>query len=834
MSTTPRDTSSELPSLPSSLKVAADNDLSSPANENISKRSRVKRNKKTGANKDFLSRWSQSNLVAALALTTIGICAFISTWFLMSSAVESTDRNVLISLVVANIVIAVGFALMVVWRFWSVWGNRRNQLAGSRLHMQLARWFALVAIVPAIIAFFFAFMVLRSSLNDVFSERIENYQQTARDIANELVGYVSQETKGQMIDTAIDIHRNEIQNIGFSRTPLNFRSYLEIQARARAFAAIYLISGDKNLVTRIELEEGNFALPLKSTYARLDREIKDEEFVQGVSFNRYWFEINDNDSIDMWRGILKIPDYDNGYLVVYKPINAALAQRIRQVRLITADWEEAIQGRRRLERVFVLGYVILGTTVLFGAIWLALGAATQIVSPIGRLVKMADRVSSGDLSARVSVFKTDGEVGELAKSMNKMTAQLQTQRSDLIDTNKQFDKRRRFTEAVLAGVSAGVLGVGGDGRITIANRSAAVLLGIESNRINGMAIEKLMPEIELLFEEARLNLGREIDGVVEFIRNGRTQTFNVQIVGDQAERERNYVITLDDITQLISAQRNAAWGDVARRIAHEIKNPLTPIQLSAERLQRKYLEEIQTSPDVFEKCTDTIIRQVKDIGRMVDEFSSFARMPKPVIGLEDMRGLTKSAIFPQRVTYPDVEFISNLPNEPVSIECDGRLIVQALTNLIKNAAESITTRLEVAETSDKKHVKPDDTPLDGLSAPGKILVEMIVESSQDNPPNVIIEIVDNGIGLPKEERHRMAEPYMTTREKGTGLGLAIVKKIAEEHGGHVAFEDDVRLGKTGACISLILPIATNVIVPDIEQTEGAKSNNVNNEITAAE
>ena len=396
---------------------------------------------------------------------------------------------------------------------------------------------------------------------------------------------------------------------------------------------------------------------------------------------------------------------------------------------------------------------------------------------------MAERVSSGDLGARVEVYKDDGELGALARSMNHMTAQLQTQRDDLVDTNRQFDERRRFTEAVLSGVSAGVIGLDLDGRITIANKSAVDLIGEKSEPLTGQNISQIMPELSVLLKRAAASLYAEVGDQVDVTRHGRTRTLNVRIVKDLTVDGKNFVVTFDDITQLISAQRNAAWGDVARRIAHEIKNPLTPIQLSAERLRRKYLGEITTNPEVFERCTDTIIRQVNDIGRMVDEFSSFARMPKPVIGREDLRELAKAAVFPQKVTFADVEFSIDAPEEPAFVECDGRLIVQALSNLLKNAAESIGARLASDESG----------------SPGRIDVR-----SETAGPLSMVHIVDNGVGLPAEERHRLAEPYMTTRAKGTGLGLAIVKKVAEDHGGSLEFTDDQSLGVTGARITISL------------------------------
>ncbi|MBY0421335.1 MAG: PAS domain-containing protein, partial [Parvularculaceae bacterium] len=350
---------------------------------------------------------------------------------------------------------------------------------------------------------------------------------------------------------------------------------------------------------------------------------------------------------------------------------------------------------------------------------------------------------------------------------------------------RQFDRRRRFTEAVLLGVSAGVVGVSAAGRITIANASAAAFLEAAPEKLAGRPIAEVLPEFIPILERAHEGEVSDADEQIEVRRKDRPRMLAVQVAADQVDGEPSYIITFDDITQLIAAQRNAAWGDVARRIAHEIKNPLTPIQLSAERLRRKYKQEIVSNPEVFDKCTETIIRHVSDIGRMVDEFSSFARMPKPVIAREDLRELARTAIFPQRVTFPDIEFVYAGPPDPVFVQCDGRLIVQALSNLLKNAGESIGARPVLA----------GDGPRDG-----RIRVEVSLVGSEAR-----LDVVDNGVGLPKAERHRLTEPYMTTRAKGTGLGLAIVRKVVEEHGGALSFDDDASLGATGARVTMVLP-----------------------------
>ncbi len=434
--------------------------------------------------------------------------------------------------------------------------------------------------------------------------------------------------------------------------------------------------------------------------------------------------------------------------------------------------------------MFLAGYVILAVIILFAAIWVALWAATRIVQPIGRMIDMAGRVSGGDLGARVEVHRDDGEIGVLSRSMNHMTAQLQTQRDDLIETNKQFDRRRLFTEAVLSGVSAGVVGFNPAGRVTIANRSAAEFFGRPAPALIGLRLVDILEEASDLFDAAATPPFIEVADHITVERNGRVRTLSVRIVSDEVDGGRACVVTFDDISELISAQRSAAWGDVARRIAHEIKNPLTPIQLSAERLRRKYLNEIKTSPEIFDRCTETIIRQVGDIGRMVDEFSSFARMPKPVIALEDMREIVRSAVFPQRVTFPDIEFIVETPAEPLIVRCDARLIAQAIGNLLKNAAESIGAR----------HTGGD-------LAQGRIRIALARANDA-----AALSIADNGVGLPKAERHRLTEPYMTTRAKGTGLGLAIVRKVIEEHDGYLKFDDCADLGATGAIVSFALPL----------------------------
>jgi two-component system nitrogen regulation sensor histidine kinase NtrY len=376
------------------------------------------------------------------------------------------------------------------------------------------------------------------------------------------------------------------------------------------------------------------------------------------------------------------------------------------------------------------------------------------------------------LTVRVAEGAQDAELGTLSRAFNRMTSQLDGQRQELIAANRQQDERRRFTETVLAGVTAGVIGLDAEGRVNLPNRSALLLLGVEPERIFGRALAEVVPEMAELLALARRRPGRLADGQITLVRGDRAQTLYVRIAAEVAPGGEvpGYVVTFDDMTILLAAQRKAAWSDVARRIAHEIKNPLTPIQLAAERLKRKYLSEITTDRETFEQCTDTIVRQVADIGRLIDEFASFARMPAPIRRDTDLDRLCREAVFLQRAARPEIAYTVEIDKSAARLYCDGGLLAQALTNLLKNAAEAIDARRQSSG--------------EAAALPGRIGVFAGVA---EGSTRVLVE--DNGEGLPPADRHRLTEPYVTTRAKGTGLGLAIVKKIMEDHGGDLKIEN---------------------------------------------
>jgi two-component system nitrogen regulation sensor histidine kinase NtrY len=446
-------------------------------------------------------------------------------------------------------------------------------------------------------------------------------------------------------------------------------------------------------------------------------------------------------------------------------------------------------SRFGVQVAFALVYLGVALVLLLSAIWIGFGFANRLVSPIRTLISAADEVSKGNLVVKVPTEKSGGDLANLGETFNKMTGQLLGQRDALLAANEQIDRRRRFNEAVLSGVSTGVIGVDDEASIMLINRSALELLQLDEVQILNKSLIEVVPELnDCISDVLKNDSDRVPETQIEIARGGRLRTINVRITREQStRREHGFVVTLDDITDLVSAQRNSAWADVARRIAHEIKNPLTPIQLSAERIRRRYGKRIEEDREVFDQCIDTIVRQVGDIGQMVDEFSSFARMRKPTKTSGDLREAVRDAAFMQSVANPEISVTADVPSSPVTAVFDARLVGQALTNVVKNAAEAVSARIG------------DDLPK------GKVTVHLRGEL-EDGSGRIVIDVIDNGIGLPEENRSRLLEPYMTTREKGTGLGLAIVRKILEDHGGGIELLDAPKTNPedTGTLVRLTL------------------------------
>jgi two-component system, NtrC family, nitrogen regulation sensor histidine kinase NtrY len=673
----------------------------------------------------------------------------------------------LIALLLSNLVLVLSLGGLIAWRLTRLWIDRRSGIAGAKLHVRLVAIFSAIAVIPAILVAIFAAVSLDLGLEAWFSARVKAALGSAVSVANHYV----QSNESQIVGDAYEI-ANSIE-----RDPELFDADNHVRADM-LFTKLAILTKDRGLQAAYIIDSRGHVLG--STKQRFLPDLalpRPGDIAQAAHGT---IVIDANAKVGVVRGLIRMQALNDAYLLVVRTVDPQVLTYYQRTIDAVSEYKRLEQNRSQVQLVFAALYGAVSLLILMAAIWLGLWAANSLVRPISRLIGAAERVSHGDLKVRVEADRHDDEMGKLARAFNRMTAELDTRRSELIRANQQLDERRRFTEAVLAGVSAGVIGLDPDGNITIVNRAAARLLNAEPEEVEGQHYAEVVPELSAIIRRALHEPVARAIGEATVKRGGTRRSLSVQVASETGAGEAGFIVTFDDITDLVSAQRTAAWADVARRIAHEIKNPLTPIQLSAERLKRKYAGEVATDPEVFRQCTDTIIRQVGDIGRMVDEFSSFARMPSPKMRPEIAQELVQQAVFLQRAGQQQVDFEIAGEKRPIRFECDGRLVSQALINVLKNACEAIEARM--AAGSDER---------------GRIDVSVALDGSR-----VLFRVTDNGIGLPQAERHRLTEPYVTTRAKGTGLGLAIVRKIVEEHGGEILILDrdndepgaEVRLG----------------------------------------
>jgi len=629
---------------------------------------------------------------------------------------------------------------------------RRHGRAGARLHVRIVGLFSVIAAVPAILVAIVASITLDRGLDRWFSSRTQALIANSLTVAEVYFREHAAMIRSDIMAMAFDVGRAKPL---FDQDRARFRQFLTGQAAVRGLPNVIIIRNDLSVIERTEDQRpGQHEVPPPAAGALAD--VSDSQPQVAL--------LTEAKTV---AAVIKLRGYDDAYLYVSRPVDPRVADQLEATQAGVAEYASLQERRVGVQVAFALMYTVIALIVLLSAVWIGLNFAKSLVAPIRRLIGAADQVSTGNLYVQVPVRPGEGDLAQLGETFNKMTQELRTQHDDLIRAHNLIDSRRRFTEAVLAGASAGVIGVDPDGKISILNRSAEKLIGhIEADAL-GRPLAEVVPELAALFDEARSGFQRLVQGQVMINRGGRDRNLSVRVTTEQsAAAQHGFVITLDDITDLVTAQRTSAWADVARRIAHEIKNPLTPIQLSAERLRRKYGAAISVDKAVFEQCTDTIVRQVEDIKRMVDEFSRFARMPKPVMAAEDVADTVRQVVFLMRVGNADIDIEVETPDGPLPAEFDRRLISQGLTNIIKNATEAIAA------------VPPAELER------GCIKVQV-----QRDGGDINIDVFDNGIGLPKDNRNRLLEPYVTTREKGTGLGLAIVGRILEEHGGSIELND---------------------------------------------
>jgi two-component system, NtrC family, nitrogen regulation sensor histidine kinase NtrY len=691
-----------------------------------------------------------SRLIGAIAVGAALLSATATFLVLAGLTPIAPVHEVVVDLLAGNAATGL-FLLAIIGReVWVVVRARQRGIAGSRLHVQIVGLFAVIAAVPTVLVAVVASTTLDRALDRFFSTRTRAVIEQSVIVADAYVREHAQSIRGEIMAMAFDLGRAKPM---FDSDRERFQKFFTAQATARGLSAAMIIHSDGSTVERADIKmDKAVVLPSKELLGRIT------ETEPQVAL------IPEGDHV---AAAIKLHGYDDMYLYGARLLDPRVVEQLRATQESVGEYANLEARRLGIQIAFALMFAVIALIVLLSSAWIGLDFANRLVAPIRRLIGAANVVSTGNLHVRVPIRRSEGDLAYLGETFNKMTQELRTQHDDIIRARDVIDSRRRFTEAVLAGASAGVIGVNADGRITILNRSAERLIARTESQALGQMLDDVAPELADIFQAARNGNQRLVQRQITVSRSGQERNFSVRVTSEQAaESEHGYVITIDDVTELVLAQRSSAWADIARRIAHEIKNPLTPIQLSAERLRRKYGKVIVDDPAVFEQCTATIVRQVDDIKRMVDEFSRFARMPKPVIASEDVADAVRQVIFLMRVGHPDIDFEVELPPESMAARFDRRLISQALTNIIKNATEAI-----------------------GAVPPATLGRGRIAVSARRDGKDVVIDVIDNGIGLPKENRARLLEPYVTTREKGTGLGLAIVGRILEDHGGHIELRD---------------------------------------------
>jgi two-component system nitrogen regulation sensor histidine kinase NtrY len=694
----------------------------------------------------------------AIVLAAAALVSGIATYLALTGAPPFGPRPVVVlSLLNLDLVLLLALAALVVKRLVEVRASRRRGLAGSRLQVRLVVLFSLIAVMPTIIVAVFSYLFFSFGIESWFSDKVRTAITESVEVADAYVKEHQQAIRADALAMA-----NSLNQYGATMiiSPQDLAQALTIQASMRGLTEAAVLDSKGNTLARTGLV---FALGVDDISEASLRRADQGEVV-----------IMTDDQEERVRALVSLGGFSGLYLYVGRFIEPKVLAHRRETQLAAAQYEQLEGKRAGFQITFSVIFILVAMLFLAAAVVIGINFATQLADPISRLVGAAERVGAGDLSARVPEGEKDDEMVLLSRAFNRMTDQIQSQQQELIEANRQLDERRRFTETVLTGVTAGVIGLDRLGRIYLPNRSASALLGVDLDSSVGDGLADVVPEMADLLDEATRRPDRIAQSHVQIVGHNSTRTLLVRIAAEQDdEGVGGFVVTFDDITELLSAQRKAAWADIARRIAHEIKNPLTPIQLSAERLRRNYLKEIKKDPETFRICTDTIIRHVEDIGRMVDEFSSFARMPTPVLKPEDLTTIVERAVFLERTAHSDIAFTMQFAARPITVRCDGRLAGQALINIVKNAVEAIEARI-----------------LDsGASPPGQIAVTV-----EEAPGKVVVTVEDNGKGLPKRSRERLTEPYVTTRSKGTGLGLAIVKKIMEDHQGELLLEDAEPIG----------------------------------------
>lgn len=640
--------------------------------------------------------------------------------------------------------------------------QRRKTGAASRLHARLVRWFGLLVVTPAIIITLFSATFFNLGIESWFSRHVRAALQKSTSVAQ---AYLSEHNKN--IATDARVMAEQLSRKVLINDPEALSTLLNEQARVHNVNEAVVFSSNGLVLAQTRL---SFTLAMKLDHFSQADLMQAREHVM----------IYHNEAQDRVRALVQVDPNLDVYLIVGRHVDPKVLEHIDETQTAVSEYSRLEKKRHDIEIRFILVFIVFSLLLLLFVIWIGMAFANRLARPIASLISAAEQVTEGNLKVRVPERPDSDEIDLLSQTFNRMTSELDLQRTKLIEANLQIDRRRHFIETVLSGVSAGVVGLDAKMNINIINKSASTLLGVDKQTIQGTSLKDVIPEIAELIQN---NEQSAIQSELQVVRDEKTHTLLVRVVKEkEGDLIVGYIVTFDDISLLLTAQRKAAWADVARRVAHEIKNPLTPIQLSAERLKKKYLPQIQEDAENFIRYLETIGRQVEYIGDMVREFSEFARMPEAVMVRENVNHIVEEAFFLQKNAHPHIDFKLNALVPENFIECDPSQITQILTNLILNSIDSI-------HEFQRTH----------LDHKGRIDVTLEREGGE-----LAVLVEDNGEGFPVEGREALLEPYVTNREKGTGLGLAIVQRIVDSHRGRLTLGDS-ELG--GAMVKMVFPVS---------------------------
>ncbi|MDQ2065440.1 PAS domain-containing sensor histidine kinase [Xinfangfangia sp. CPCC 101601] len=700
-----------------------------------------------------LRRIRRVQTAMTLGLVFLGPVLVVLTFLTLGPLNQSSSSPTLRLILLTDFVYVLVVAALVLSRIARMIADRRSRSAGSRLHLRLTGVFAGMALVPTVLVAVFAMLTVNLGLEGWFSDRVRSVVGTSLAAAQAYEGEQREDLENDAVRLAAFLNLERQKSRALPDDVLRTMLARGQELIQRGLKEAYLIDGTGALQLRGERSYLFGFEPVPLNTLRYARE-------EGPQLIEDW-------SNNEFRAVVHLDSFPDRYLYVSREVDGSILSLLDETQETVKVYNQLEADRGSILFNFGLIYLGFALILILAAIWLGLWFAERLARPVGRLAGAAQMVGGGDLNVRVQEEDGDDEIAMLGRLFNQMTHQLKGQREALVENHRQTEQRRRLFDSVLSNVTAGVMGLDPEGNVDFLNRAAMRILDLPEGQ--DLPLDKAVPEFSLLFERLRDEAVNAVQEEVRLTRRGKLESLLVRMSIRRSEGQRleGYVVAFDDVTDLVTAQRMAAWGDVARRIAHEIKNPLTPIALSAERLKRKFRGQVQ-QPEELEQLTDVIVRQTNDLRRIVDEFSKFARMPEPDRKETDLVQILRDAVTLQVAGQPQVQISTELPEMPLLLDLDAGMISQALTNLIKNAGEATESYREKG-------------PAESYQA--QIQISLTIEEGDG-----VIRIMDNGTGLP-EDRSRLFEPYVTTREKGTGLGLPIVKKIIEDHGGQLALLD---------------------------------------------